>query len=294
MPRLTADQDTADPDSVHDAPGPADSVDRGMVAEVERVIRQVAAQEILPRFGTLSAAEISEKAPGDLVTVADHAAEKALAAQLTAILPGSLVVGEEAVATDSSLLRTLDGSAPVWIIDPIDGTHNFVSDSARFTTLVALARGGELVASWTYAPVLGTMAIATAGGGAFVDGEQVWVGASPAGLRYLDVSMPQQKWWTPEQRRRFHALGRHPVSISFFDTSAFEYIELASGRRTAMIVTWEYPWDHAAGLLLHAEAGGVSLNRSGTGFRLAGGNELPLVVAPDAATATLLQAALGD
>jgi fructose-1,6-bisphosphatase/inositol monophosphatase family enzyme len=268
-------------------------VDRGTVAEVERVVRDVAAREILPRFGALSASDISEKAPGDFVTVADRRAEEALASALTAILPGSLVVGEEAVAHDSSLLRLLDGPAPVWIVDPIDGTHNFVGDSSRFTTLVALAQGGELIASWTYAPVLGTMAVATSGGGAFVDGQRVRVLAA-SGLTHLDVCLPQPKWWTPQMRTRFNALSRHPIAMSFFDTSAFEYIELASGRRGAMIITWEFPWDHAAGLLLHAEAGGVALTRSGKPFRLSGGNDLPIVVAPDAATAALLHSALDD
>jgi fructose-1,6-bisphosphatase/inositol monophosphatase family enzyme len=59
-----------------------------------------------------------------------------------------------------------------------------------------------------------------------------------------------------------------------------------------MIVTWENPWDHAAGLLLHAEAGGVALTAAGEPFQLAGGNALPLVVAPDAATATSVHAAM--
>ena len=102
-----------------------------------------------------------------------NAAEEALVEGLRALLPGSVAVGEEAVAGDPALLATLDGDAPVWIIDPIDGTHNFAVDNPRFTTLVALAHRGELLASWTYAPVLDVMATARAGAGAHVDGERV-------------------------------------------------------------------------------------------------------------------------
>lgn len=117
------------------------------ISEVEAIIREVARTEILPRFGRLTAADISEKNPGDLVTVADRAAEEALTRRLTGLLPGSLVVGEEAVAGDPGVLARLAGPEPVWIIDPIDGTHNYATDNPRFTTLVALAQGGRLLAS---------------------------------------------------------------------------------------------------------------------------------------------------
>jgi fructose-1,6-bisphosphatase/inositol monophosphatase family enzyme len=83
------------------------------------------------------------------------------------------------------------------------------------------------------------------------------------------------------------------VSLCFFDISGLEYVELAAGRRQAMLVTWELPWDHAAGLLLHAEAGGVSLSGEGP-FRLAGGNELPFVVAPNLDLAHALRDAMNE
>src|SRR5262249_47738188 len=127
-------------------------LDTHTMAEVERIIRDVAARDIMPRFGQLRPGDIAEKAPGDLVTVADRAAEESLIAALTAILPGSLVAGEEGIAADPNVAAALRGDRPVWVVDPIDGTHNFVADNVRFTVLVALAHRGELLASWTYAP----------------------------------------------------------------------------------------------------------------------------------------------
>lgn len=280
----------------------------GLTSEVAQLARAVARQEILPRFGRLAAGEVAEKAPGDLVTAADLRAEEALTARLIELLPGSAVVGEEAVAADPAVLRALDGPDPVWIVDPVDGTDNFVHGSPRFSTLIALAQGGRLLASWTHVPVFGTMATAVAGGGAFVDGRRVHVrtvrtadaadaghvdGAEPADLlRHLDVIVTQPKWWTPLERARFNALARHQISVSYLDTSGIEYVELASGRRSAMILTWELPWDHAAGLLLHAEAGGVTVTADGSPFRLSGGNRMPFVVAADARMAAALNAAL--
>jgi fructose-1,6-bisphosphatase/inositol monophosphatase family enzyme len=268
-------------------------LDATEVAEVERAVRRVAEEQILPRFGRLAAADIGYKSSEtDYVTVADRAAEEELAKHLTALVPGSVMVGEEAVAADPGLLAAIDGDAPVWIVDPIDGTHNFVSGSPRFTTLVALAHRGRLLASWTYAPVMDLMAVATAGGGAYVDGQRVRVRPVEPTLRHLDVSVSPPIWWKPSERAGFHELSRHGVALSFFDTSGLEYIQLASGRRTAMVLTWELPWDHAAGLLLHAEAGGVAMAADGSPFRIGGGNPMPFLVAPDAETARLVLSAL--
>ena len=264
-------------------------IDAHDVAEVDRLVRLVAEREILPRFGHLRSADIKEKAPGDLVTVADQAAETALSQGLTAILPGSVVVGEEGVSTDPSVLKRLDDDAPVWIVDAIDGTHNFVAENSRYSTLVALAHRGALLASWTYIPVFDTMATATAGGGAFVDGQQVRVRESQPSLRFLDTVAPHPRYWAGDiGQAQFNALGGSGVSLSFYDLAGLEYIELASGRRGAMVVTWENVWDHAAGLLLHAEAGGTTKTLDGSAFRLTGSNALPFVVAPDEATATAL------
>jgi len=267
-------------------------IDASLIEDVGRAIRDVARREILPRFGALSAGDIAEKAPGDLVTIADQAAERELGALLRGFVPGSAVVGEEAVAADPGVLGALAGPDPVWIVDPIDGTANFVAGSARFSTLVALAQHGRLLASWTYAPVFDRLATARAGGGAFLDGTPLRVRPWPGGLDHLPVVVPIPIWYSAETRARVNNLSHTAVSLSYLDTSGLEYIEVAAGRRTAMVITWENVWDHAAGLLLVAEAGGVAVTRDGGAFRLSGGNPLPLVVAPDLETAAALHQAL--
>ena len=267
------------------------------VAEISAAIRAVAAQEILPRFGRLAAGDITEKAPGDLVTVADRAAERELAARLTRLLPGSQVVGEEAVYDDRAVLDLLRGEAPVWIIDPIDGTENYADGNARFTVLVALAVRTELVASWIYVPCLDRMAHAVKGRGAYLDGERLHVAPAPApaqGLRDLDVLGSQPRFWEPDQRAAVSRLSTHGVAYSYIDGAGTAYLALASGTRTSALMTWDYVWDHAAGLLVHAEAGGVTMCADGTAFKLTGGNALPFVAAPDEATARAMVAGLAE
>src|SRR5262245_59618633 len=127
----------------------------------------------MPRFGKLEPGDVSSKAPGDPVTVADREAESALTAGLTALRPGSAVVGEEAVASDPSLLDRLRLPGEVWVVDPIDGTANFVGGREPFAILVALVRDAVTAASWILDPVTGTIAVAERGAGAYLGGERV-------------------------------------------------------------------------------------------------------------------------
>jgi fructose-1,6-bisphosphatase/inositol monophosphatase family enzyme len=270
--------------------------DEKTVARISAAIREVADQEILPRFGRLAADEIMEKAPGDLVTVADRAAERELAARLIRLAPGSRVVGEEAVSEDRGVLELLRGSDPVWIIDPIDGTENYASGNARFTVLVALAVRGELIASWIYEPWHDRMAHAVKGRGAYLEGEPLHVAPAPdpaQGLKDVDVATSQPRFWEAHSRTAVARLSTHGVVLSYIDGAGTEYLALASGRHTSALMSWDYVWDHAAGLLLHAEAGGVTMCADGGPVKLEGGNVLPFVAAPDRATAEALVAALG-
>ncbi len=128
---------------------------------------------MLPRFRHLATDEINEKSPGDLVTVADQESERALTHGLTALLPGSTVVGEEAVAADPRILDRLGDGGAVWIVDPVDGTNNFAAGKTPFAVMVALVRDGEPVAGWILDVVGDRLTVAEAGSGAYLDGVRV-------------------------------------------------------------------------------------------------------------------------
>jgi len=137
---------------------------------VTALIRSTAETHILPRFRKLAAHEIHEKGPGNgLVTIADIEAERALTPALEKLIPGSLVVGEEAVAHDAAILDRLAGDDPVWIIDPVDGTMNFTKAIPRFAVIIALVARGAVQAGWIQDPLQGITVVATAGGGAWLN-----------------------------------------------------------------------------------------------------------------------------
>ncbi|KIF77624.1 inositol monophosphatase [Streptomyces sp. 150FB] len=271
--------------------GPPDDL---LVASVEKVMREAADAEIMPRYRQLAAHEIAEKAgPHDLVTVADKAAEAHLTAALMELLPGSVVVGEEAVHADPSVYDALRGDVPVWIVDPVDGTRQFIAGDPGFCTLVALARGGELLGSWTYAPVLGEMATAVRGGGARLNGAPLRSGTPVPGA-VLRVAMSHPDYTTPEQKRQLLGLRTEGIEARPCGAAGLEYLAVARGELDAVAFNWEYAWDHAAGLLLVAEAGGAQMTLAGVPYRIAGGNALPFTAARDAATARTVRLRLQD
>jgi fructose-1,6-bisphosphatase/inositol monophosphatase family enzyme len=254
-------------------------------ADVEEAVRKAAATEIMPRFRQLAAHEVDQKSgPHDLVTDADRDAERYLTKVLGALLPGSVVVGEEAVHADPYTYEALQGDAPVWIVDPVDGTRQFVHGDTGFCTLVALARQGVLLASWTYAPARDQLATAVRGGGAFLDGVRLRSGA-PDPARDLEVATSHPDYTTDAQKRALLGLWADGVRTRPCGSAGLEYLAIARGELDATAFSWEAAWDHAAGLLLVEEAGGAHLTLTGEPFRITGGNALPFTTARDAATA---------
>ncbi|MFJ6935054.1 inositol monophosphatase family protein [Streptomyces sp. NPDC101132] len=256
---------------------------------VEDAVREAAAAEITPRFRQLADHEVESKTgPHDLVTVADRLAEEHLTASLTKLLPGSVVVGEEAVHLDPGVYAALRGDAPVWIVDPVDGTRQFVHGDPHFCTLVALARHGEILASWTYAPELGQLATAVRGEGAFLNGERLRCGSPEPGAS-LRVATAHPDYTNAETKAVLGRLDVEGVSPRPCGSAGLEYLRVARGEVDALAFTWPSAWDHAAGLLLVGEAGGAQYTVGGEPFRVDRDNELPFAVARDEATAVRIR-----
>ncbi|TXS57537.1 inositol monophosphatase family protein [Streptomyces sp. t39] len=265
----------------------------GDLSDVEEAIRKAVATEITPRFRRLADHEIDQKrGPHDLVTAADRLAEEHLTASLTALLPGSVVVGEESVHADPAVYDALRGDTPVWIVDPVDGTRQFVEGDPGFCTLVALAHRGEVLASWTYVPVPDDIAFAVRGGGALVNGQPLSAGAPEPGA-VLRVAISHPDYSSPEEKRLLLGLSVPGVQAEPCGSAGLEYLRVARGELDATVFSWEYAWDHAAGLLLVTEAGGCQLTVAGKPFGVAGDNVLPFTAARDEATARGLLALLG-
>ncbi|KAA5607300.1 inositol monophosphatase [Roseospira marina] len=218
------------------------------IEAVSSLLRDVAAAEVLPRFRNLSDTEIHAKTSAqDVVTLADLEAEKALSARLPDLLPASTVVGEEAAYADATILERLSGDGPVWVIDPVDGTGNFSKGIAAFGMIVALVDKGETVAGWILDPIGDRLAIAERGAGATVNGTPVRIDTAATRMNTLKGCA-----FGPRGKALRGRVGR----LIHIGSAAQVYLDLAEGRLQFAAYSRLMPWDHAAGTLLFAEAGG--------------------------------------
>jgi fructose-1,6-bisphosphatase/inositol monophosphatase family enzyme len=249
---------------------------------VSRLIVEAAAEEILPRYAKLAAGEVREKGPGDLVTVADEAMEQRLTALLPDLLPGSLVIGEEAAARDGAVLQRLARDEPVWIIDPVDGTSNFAQAKGDFGVMVALVSGGRGIAGWIYDPAGGRMATAEIGAGAWMNGVRLKVADVPGDPAELSGTLLAGFHGDQELGRRVQQRRERVRALKSRRCAAAEYLRLAGGEMHFALFTKLMPWDHAAGVLLHGEAGGYNAYADGGFYRPDRITAPALLLAPNA------------
>ncbi|MCY1137730.1 inositol monophosphatase [Actinoplanes sp. Pm04-4] len=237
-----------------------------MLDQVGELIREVAATVVLPRFRHLSSSEIQQKAPGDLVTIADKESERALTKGLTALLPGSQVVGEESVAADPGLLGRLGDSGAVWIVDPVDGTNNFAAGKTPFAVMVALLRDGEPAASWILDVVGDNLTVAEAGSGAYRDGVRVKTRTDDPGAAALRGVVASH--YLPERLRSVAAANARAFGevTKGHHCAGYEYPAVALDEQQFALFWRILPWDHVPGTLIIREAGGTALHLDGTPY----------------------------
>jgi fructose-1,6-bisphosphatase/inositol monophosphatase family enzyme len=215
----------------------------------------------------LTADDIVEKAPGELVTAADREAEDLLRSGLTALLPGSRVVGEEAVSDDPSVMSILTEVGMTWLVDPVDGTSNFAAGREPFAVMVALLRDGMAVAAWILDPVSGVAAVAERGGGASYDGVRVRMPANHRKAR--ELRGPALTRYLPPEVRIGVEAGRPQVGdvLPGRYCAGYEYAALLRDEQQFAMFWRGLPWDHAPGILIVEEAGGVAWHFDGVPFR---------------------------
>ncbi|BCB86642.1 inositol monophosphatase family protein [Phytohabitans suffuscus] len=226
-----------------------------LVDSVGQLLREVAATVVLPSFQHLAEADVEEKAPGEVVTVADRQSEAMIADGLRALLPGSLVVGEEGVAADPAVLDLLRDPGPVWVVDPIDGTGNYAAGHGPFALMAALVRGGAPVAAWILDPLAGTLAVAEAGSGTYVDG----VRASLPGDAVRPLRGAAMSRFLPADLKARIRRGLTSIDevLPGLHCAGREYIDIVTGAQDFVLFWRTLPWDHVPGMLLVQEAGGA-------------------------------------
>jgi len=257
-----------------------------LIAEVGAILARAARAEILPRFRALSAEQVRQKSSAfDIVTEADEAAEVMITAELRAAFPQAIVVGEEATHRDPSLLQAIGQAELAFIVDPIDGTKNFASGLPLFGVMAAATVRGEIVAGVIHDPICHDFAYALRDGGAWLEREdkRTPLRVTPAVPVDRMEGVVGTTFLPQPLRDTVNGNLSKLATSTWLRCAAHEYRLAAAGHCHLLFYNKLMPWDHAAGWLLHREAGGYSAHFDGTPYRptdLGGG----LICAPDEAS----------
>lgn len=229
-----------------------------------------AAKTLKRDFGEVEHLQVSRKGPSDFVSAADVKTEKTLVEELSKARPGFGFMNEEGGIIEGSDVEHR------WIIDPIDGTTNFIHSIPHFAMSIALQRGTEIIAGLIYNPVTDDWFLAEKGTGAFHNSRRLRVSAR----RNLDDSiigtgipfkgLPNHDEYLRQAQRVMAAT----AGLRRFGAASLDLAYVAAGRFDGFWESGLKPWDIAAGILLVQEAGGFVSDLNGPASPLDTGNIL--------------------
>jgi myo-inositol-1(or 4)-monophosphatase len=214
---------------------------------------------------------IREKGPKDLVTEADFASQQAIRKVVLSTFPDHRFLGEERDEADGDAAEsaaTGDG-AYRWIVDPLDGTLNYIRGMPSYAVSVALERGGDVLAGVVFDPMLNECFAAAAGRGAFLNGNRIRASrckSLPEAL--VAVSFSANVARDSVEVRRFVEVLHAGQAVRRSGSAALNLCYIASARLDAYFASSIQVWDVAAGVLVAREAGAFVTSIMGRDFDL--------------------------
>jgi myo-inositol-1(or 4)-monophosphatase len=218
-----------------------------------------AARGLTRDFGEVAELQVSKKGPADYVSAADIKSEQVMFEALAAARPGYGFLGEE-----RGLIPGTD-KTHTWIVDPLDGTTNFLHAIPHFAITVALEREGQIVAGVTYNPITNEHFWTEKGRGAFLNDKRIRVAARrelgetvlATGIPFMGV--PGHATFLKE----LHQIANRVSGVRRFGSAALDLAYVAAGRFDGYWERGPSKWDVAAGTLLVTEAGGMVSDADG-------------------------------
>jgi myo-inositol-1(or 4)-monophosphatase len=260
-------------------------VHRSPILNVMTAAAHKAARGLVRDLGELEHLQVSKKGPADYVSKADRRAEGILRAELSRARPSYGLLMEESGAVAGS------DTSNRWIVDPLDGTTNFLHGIPHFAISIALERDGDPFAGVIYSPVYDEMYVAEKGAGAYLNGRRLRVSARKSVEAALFATgipfrgLPDHDLFL----RQLQAVMKVSAGVRRFGSAALDLAYVAAGRYDGYWENGLNPWDLAAGIVLVREAGGFVTDLAGGRKMLSGGG----VLAANSALHPLLQRLIG-
>lgn len=225
------------------------------IDQIKDALVEAGELDILPRYQQLACGDIIEKNPGDVVTIADIEAEERLTKSLTALVPGSVVVGEEAHHKNPDIINRINEHDYVWLVDPVDGTGNFVAGNPTFCVMAALLVKGEPHMACIYDPITKNTAFAEKDNGAYLNHVPI---KTPNAVSFEDMvgQVNLGLFDREKQGQAKSAFNNTFKTIDRMRCAGQDFVNQALGRRHFALYRYLWSWDHVPGVLILREAGG--------------------------------------
>ena len=211
---------------------------------------------------------VREKSRADLVTEADEASQKLIKEILLGRFPEHVFIGEEeSVGKSPAEVRPPADALPAWVVDPLDGTANYVHDVPAYCVSIGLWHAGRAVVGVILDPRQNELFTAAAGQGAFLNGAPIRVSSVPdVASGMISTGFPANYQKQLRNLDTWRRLTAHAQSLRRNGSTALSMAYVAAGRFDGYWAYDNYPWDVMAGAALIAEAGGVLCATDGTAF----------------------------
>lgn len=216
--------------------------------------------------------QVTQKQHNDFVTEVDHAAEQAIIEVLKTAYPDHAILAEESGAS----ANLHDENENVWIIDPLDGTTNFIHTFPQYCVSIALQQRGQVTQAVVYDPTRNELFTASKGAGAYLNEKRIRVTRRDRMADSLiGTGFPfRSKDGIDEYVQMFRVMTEKTAGLRRAGAAALDLAYVACGRLDGFFEKGLKPWDIAAGSLLITEAGGIVGNFSGESDYLYKGNVL--------------------
>ena len=201
-----------------------------------------------------------EKTNRTLVSKADIGANKAIIKIIKKNFPQHSILSEETPFEDNN-------SDYKWVIDPLDGTHNFLHDIPLFGTSIALERKNEIILGILHFPILKLTAIAEKGKGAYVNGKKIKV----SGRKNLEHSFIAFEYAYTNRKEKINFLSKFvntAIDLRNFGSAIYDLLLVACGKCDGFVILSTHEWDIAAGFLLVEESGGKITGLKGEKWKI--------------------------
>jgi fructose-1,6-bisphosphatase/inositol monophosphatase family enzyme len=251
------------------------------IQNVENLLRKVAEENILPYYKKLKNSQIMTKSSAtDFVTIADQEAEEALTGYLLELYPESIVIGEESVQDNPDLLNQLvHKDKVIWVIDPVDGTYNFKNGTRHFCIMLACIVDGQTHYGWIYDILGDEMLRAVKGEGTHLNETNLSISEGSASAVSKAKGFAGRHYFPKKYHVHLDDLAERTEKLNNYGCAGHEYLNILKGNYHFSIYTSKKPWDHLAGTLAIAEAGGTVKLWNGESYNPASDQKGALLIA---------------